>query len=129
VDRDAVDRWVGAYERAWRSPGTEQLAELFTEDVSYFMSPWAEAVQGLDAVAELWESEREGPDEPFTMTSEIVALDGDRAVVRVAVDYHRDRPSRWRDLWLVDFGGDGRCARFEEWPFAPDQRDGHEGTA
>jgi ketosteroid isomerase-like protein len=128
VDREAVARWVDAYEEVWRSPGTDRLAELFTEDVSYLMSPWAAAVEGLDAVAELWEAEREGPDEPFTMSSEVVAVDGDRAVVRVEIEYRRDRPSRWRDLWLIDFERDGRCRRFEEWPFAPNQRDGHEGS-
>jgi hypothetical protein len=32
---------------------------------------------------------------------------------------------RWRDLWVIRFGDDGRCVAFEEWPFAPPQRDGH----
>ena len=35
VDRDAVERWIARYERAWRTMGTEQLAELFSPDVSY----------------------------------------------------------------------------------------------
>jgi hypothetical protein len=33
---------------------------------------------------------------------------------------------RWRDLWVIRFDDDGRCVAFEEWPFAPRQRDGHE---
>lgn len=118
VDRSDVERWVAGYERAWRSPGTEQLAELFTPDVSYLASPWERPVTGLDQLAELWEGERDGPDEVFTIASEVIAIDGDVAVVRVEVDYV-DNASRWRDLWVVNFASDGRCRAFEEWPFAP----------
>ena len=60
----------------------------------------------------------------FRMRSEIVAIDGHVAVVRVAVDY--DDGQRWRDLWVLALDDHGRCDHFEEWPFAPHQRDGHE---
>jgi ketosteroid isomerase-like protein len=123
MERPAVERWVEGYERAWRSPGTDALAELFTPDVFYRVSPWAERLPGLDQLAAFWEAGRDGPDEEFTMTSEVVAVDGDVAVVRVSVDYARDRD--WRDLWVLRFAADGRCAAFEEWPFAPGQDDGH----
>jgi ketosteroid isomerase-like protein len=119
VERADVERWVTAYERAWRAPGTELLAEIFTPDVSYLPSPWGEPVEGLDALTRFWDDERDGPDDQFTMASEVVAVDGDVAVVRVSVDYEGP-PSRWRDLWVVTFTEDGRCRRFEEWPFAPE---------
>jgi ketosteroid isomerase-like protein len=126
VDRAHVDSWVAGYEAAWRTAGTGSLAELFTPDATYSMSPWREPVTGLDALGELWESERDGPDEPFTLEAEIVAVDGDTAVVRLAVDYGRTTGGgQWRDLWVLRFAPDGRCRAFEEWPFAPRQRDGH----
>ncbi|HTZ09012.1 MAG TPA: nuclear transport factor 2 family protein [Acidimicrobiales bacterium] len=128
VRRDFVERWVAVYEEVWRTPGTARLAELFTPDVVYSPSPWAEPVRGLPALAAFWETERDGADEAFTMAAELVALDADTAVVRVAVDYgDEERPGeRWRDLWVLRFAAGGRCARFEEWPFAPGQRHGHE---
>jgi ketosteroid isomerase-like protein len=125
VDRAHVDSWVAGYEAAWRTAGTDALARLFTPQASYSMSPWREPAVGLDALAELWESERDGPDEPFTLEREVVAVDGDTAVVRLAVDYGRNTGGRWRDLWVLRFAPDGRCEAFEEWPFAPGQRDGH----
>lgn len=125
VDREAVSRWVEAYERAWRTPGTAPLGELFSPDVSYLPSPWARPVSGLEELAEFWESGRDGPDERFTLSSEVVAVEGTTAVVRVSVDYLGPDTSRWRDLWVLEFAADGRCAAFEEWPFAPDQPDGH----
>jgi ketosteroid isomerase-like protein len=125
VERADVEAWVSAYVRAWRSPGTERLAEIFTPDVAYLLSPWRPAIEGIEAVAAMWEAERDGPDEGFTFASEVVAVDGDTAVVRAEVEYSGPDSSRWRDLWVLRFAGDGRCQAFEEWPFAPSQRDGH----
>lgn len=116
---------MAGYERAWRSPGTDALNELFTESASYSASPWAEPIEGLAALRRFWDAARSGPDEGFQMRSEIVAIDGQVAVVRVAVEY--DDGQRWRDLWVLGLTEEGRCEHFEEWPFAPDQPDGHEG--
>jgi len=125
MEHDDVRGWVERYERAWRSPGTEALAELFTEDATYLVSPWAPPFEGMAAISDLWDSEREGPGEEFTMDSEVVAVDGDTAVVRVGVEYVATG-NRWKDLWVLRFDADRRCAAFEEWPFAPDQPDGHQ---
>jgi SnoaL-like domain len=117
IRREELSRWLLGYEKAWREPGTARLAELFTYDVVYSPSPWSDPVVGLEALAEFWEAEREGPDEPFWMTSEVLALDNETAVVRVAVTYER-QDRLWRDLWVLRFASGGRCDSFEEWPFA-----------
>ena len=124
MDRASVETWVAGYERLWRTPGTDRLAELFTPDASYLPGPWARPVEGLDAIARFWEAERNGADEEFTMSSEVVAVDSATAVVRVFVGYAESGRS-WRDLWVLGFADDGRCWWFEEWPFAPDQITGH----
>jgi ketosteroid isomerase-like protein len=123
IDRRHALEWIATYEGAWRTPGVDALAGVFTPDVTYTPSPWAEPLHGLDALGRFWESAREGFDEPFRMTSEVVAFDDPTAVIRVHVDYGDGE--HWRDLWIVSFDADGRCQAFEEWPFAPDQPDGH----
>jgi SnoaL-like domain len=124
MDSTAVQQWVGHYERLWRTPGTELLAELFVSDATYLPSPWAQPIEGLEAIARFWESDRVSADEEFTMSSDVVAVDGKTAVVRVFVRYAASG-RYWRDLWLLRFAADGRCSSFEEWPFAPGQPDGH----
>ena len=125
MDREAVETWVADYERLWRQPGTDRLGELFTTDAAYRPSPWVQVLEGVEAIAAFWEAERVGPDEEFTMSSDVVAMDGNTVVVRVFVEYGAAGGPLWRDLWVLEFAEDGRCLSFEEWPFAPDQADGH----
>jgi len=119
ASRQSAARWIAAYEAAWRAPGTDALAGIFTPDATYRHGPYDEPVVGLPAIARMWEAGRDGPDEAFKMASEIIAVDGATAVVRVQVLYGDPVTQQWRDLWLVRFAPDGRCAAFEEWPFAP----------
>ena len=124
VERDDLTGWVARYEQVWRAGGTDRLGELFTDDASYSPAPWDEPLRGLEAIAAFWARDGDSALEEFGMTSEIVALDGAVGVVRVAVDYPAGDP--WRDLWVITLTVDGRCSAFEEWPFAPRQRTGHE---
>jgi hypothetical protein len=119
TDRATVNRWLAAYEAAWRTPGTATLGDLFIADATYLQSPYEEPVVGLGDIARMWEREREGPDEVFTLRSEIVAIDGGTAVVRVEVAYGDPVRQEYRDLWIIGLTNDGRCTRFEEWPFWP----------
>jgi hypothetical protein len=121
MDRADLARWIDAYERLWRTAGTNALGELFTADAVYSAGPFTEPVTGLPAIATFWEAQREGPDEPFTMRWEPVAVEGDVGVARVEVAYGALAPQVFRDLWIVTLGPDGRCRAFEEWPFFPGQ--------
>ena len=121
MDRADLARWIDGYERAWRTAGTADLATLFTADATYQAGPYTERVVGLPAIAAFWEAERDGPDEPFTMRSEPVAVEGDVGVARVEVGYEGPPALVYRDLWIVTLQDDGRCCAFEEWPFFPGQ--------
>ncbi|TDC35603.1 nuclear transport factor 2 family protein [Micromonospora sp. KC213] len=121
MDRKQVAGWIAAYERAWRTPGTKTLAEIFVDGVTYRQGPYRSPVVGLPSLARMWEDERNGPDEVFQMTSEIIAVEGNTAVARVEVRYADPVDQEYRDLWIIRFAEDGRCASFEEWPFWPTQ--------
>jgi ketosteroid isomerase-like protein len=125
IDRESVGQWLAGYETAWRAPGTDGLAALFTSDAVYSQAPYEQPVTGLDAIKRMWEEEREAPDEVFTVTTDIVAVDGPAAVVRVEVHYGDPPVQEYLDLWVIRFADDGRCTWFEEWPYWP----GHSYTA
>ncbi len=118
-DRASVAAWIELYERAWRTAGTGLLAELFSEDAAYRMSPYEQPARGLEAIGALWERERVAHNERFELRSEILAVEGETAVARIEVAYATG--AEYRDLWVVRFAADGRCHEFEEWPFRPGQ--------
>jgi hypothetical protein len=122
VNRDELAGWLAAYERAWRAPGTQAVADLFVSDATYQMAPYAQPYVGVEQISDLWERERDSPDEVFTMDCEIVALDGDTGVIRVTVRYGDPVEEEYRDLWIIRLDETGRCASFEEWPFRADYR-------
>ena len=119
MDRIGLRAWVELYERAWRTAGTELLAQLFAPEATYQTAPFEEPFHGRPAIAAMWEAGRAGPDEVFTMASEVVAVDGDTGVARVEVRYGDPVDQHYRDLWVVRFDAGGRCIAFEEWPFWP----------
>ena len=57
--------------------------------------------------------------ETFTAKPELVAVDGQRAVVFVEVAYGDPDEQEYRDLWLLRFADDGRVDDFEEWAYWP----------
>jgi hypothetical protein len=118
LTREELRAWIDAYERAWRTPGTEPLRELFADEATYRTAPFEPPFRGLAAIAAFWESGRDGPDEEFAMTTEVVAVEGDTGVARVEVRY-ADKGSHYRDIWIARFDDSGRCVEFEEWPFWP----------
>lgn len=119
TDRAMVSRWLAGYEAAWRAPGTDGLADLFTRGATYLQSPYERPVTGLDAIRRMWDRQREGPAEVFTLATEIIAVDGPTAVVRAEVRYGDPMRQEYRDLWIIRLGEDGHCSWFEEWPFWP----------
>jgi SnoaL-like domain len=129
MDRVGVRAWVELYERAWRTAGTDLLAELFAPEATYQTAPFEEPFRGLPAIAAMWEAGRAGPEEVFTMRSEVVAVEGETGVARVEVGYGDPVSQQYRDLWVVRYDAAGRCITFEEWPFWPKGTQGgwHEG--
>src|SRR5258705_12179312 len=124
MDRAQLIEWLDGYERAWRTPGTGALVELFTEVATYSTAPYEDPHRGLEAIGEMWEAERLGADEVFEMASEVVAVEGDAGVARVEVHYGAPKEKQYRDLWIVRLNEQGLCFHFEEWPFWPPDQQG-----
>jgi ketosteroid isomerase-like protein len=121
TDRALVSSWLAGYESAWRASGTDGLAGLFTGDATYLQSPYEQPVTGLAAIKLMWEREREGPGEVFTLATDILAVDRSTAVVRAEVSYGPPERQEYRDLWVIRFAADGLCSWFEEWPYWPER--------
>jgi hypothetical protein len=124
MDRVQLIDWIERYERAWRTPGTDVLGDLFAEDATYSTGPYENPHRGLPAIARMWEAERIGPDEEFEMSAEVIAVEGDTGVARIEVQYGAPKGKAYRDLWIVRLDESGLCSHFEEWPFWPPDQPG-----
>jgi ketosteroid isomerase-like protein len=129
TDHATVKRWIAGYELAWRAIGTDGLAVLFTPGATYLQSPYEQPVVGIAAICRMWDEERDGADEIFTLATEVVAIDGDTAVVRAEVRYGDPVRQEYRDLWILRLTDDGACAWFEEWAYWPGQPSSAHGDA
>src|SRR3954465_11685073 len=73
--REDVSSWVDRYEAAWRAPGTESLRDVFAEDASYQQGPYHQRLVGLHTIAAMWDRQREGAHELFTLKPETGAVE------------------------------------------------------
>ena len=96
----------------------EAVGALFTEDAAYRASPYEPSQVGQAAIKAFW---LDDAGRSFSMDAEVVAVDGDVAVVRVDVLYESPRVQEYRDVWILRFSADGRVADFEEWAYWPGQ--------
>ncbi len=116
MDTTSAMDWVDRYIAAWRRSDAADLEDLFTPDIAYRTSPYDPPMIGHPALAEFWVGDA-GRD--FTAEASPIAVQDERAVIRVEVVYRTPQHSEYRDLWLLRFAADGRVADFEEWAYWP----------
>jgi ketosteroid isomerase-like protein len=132
VEKAEVDRWLRAYVEAWKSYDSEQIGDLFSEDVRYRYHPYDEPVVGRAELVRSWLGEASDPgtsdggavadrDEPGTYDAayRAVAVDGDVAVATGASTYLSGPGGLVKEVFdncfVMRFDSAGRCREFTEW--------------
>ncbi len=116
---DTVQAWLDRYIAAWRANDAGMIGDLFTDDAAYSFRPWVddrETIRGRDAIVAAW---LEDPDEPGSWAAayEPFAVDGDRAVAvgwSTYVGTGDAAEDRYHNVFLLEFGPDGRCRSFRD---------------
>jgi hypothetical protein len=126
MDRSAVDQWLQAYVRAWKSYDPVEIEALFADNVQYRYHPYDDPVHGRKAVVATWLGEGDkdaasSRDEPDTYDASYhaIAVDGDVAVA-TGTTWYRATPGgivdkEFDNCFVMRFDGDGRCTEFTEW--------------
>lgn len=115
----AIDDWLAAYRRAWKTDAPEDVAALFTEDVRYSTAPYRKPLEGVEEVSSYWLGEKESGI-PWTFEPRVLAQERDLYVVEVLVRYPEGEEGgqgavEYRDIWLVRLAEDGRAREFVEY--------------
>lgn len=127
MDRAAAQDWLDRYVDAWKSYDRDEIAALFSEDVSYRYHPYDEPVVGRAAVISSWLGEDSSDngastrDEPGTYDASYspVAVDGD-VVIATGTSSYRESPDgplarTYSNCFVMRFDGEGRCEEFTEY--------------
>jgi uncharacterized protein (TIGR02246 family) len=114
VDTDDVRRWVDGYVEVWHTNDPEGIGALFTDDARYSTAPFREPWAGREAIVAGW-LDRKDQDGDWTFEYDVVAIDGDLAVVRGETKYPTWDPPAYSNLWLIRLDGDGRATEFVEY--------------
>jgi hypothetical protein len=121
MNRSDVERWIGAYQDAWRTDDPATIGALFTEDAVYSPYPWPRGERnwvGRDEIVRRWVDHGDSRI-GWRFDHEIVAVDGHTAVIEGWTDYDRGEGAPWEEqfanIWIVGFADDGRARSFREW--------------
>jgi hypothetical protein len=113
MDTSVVTAWVDAYVRAWNSNDPADIGRLFTDDALYYTGPFDAPWEGRDTIIQKWLRRQDAPG-TTSFRYEVLASTSDRGVVRGWTLYH-DPAREYSNIWLIDFGPNGRCRAFTEW--------------
>jgi len=112
--------WMQAYVEAWASDDPRDVSALFAEDARYFTEPYAEPWEGREEIVRQWIAHGDSAID-WSFTYEVIALDGDAAVVQGHTVYAEQgepdpKPRKeYENLWVIRFAPDGRAREFTEW--------------
>ena len=126
MDRAGAQTWLDSYVAAWLSYDADDIAALFSDDISYRYHPYDDPVVGRDAVVASWLGESDSDeastrDAPGTYSAHYapVAVDDD-VVVATGTSEYRERPDgpvvrAYHNCFVMRFDAAGRCREFTEY--------------
>ena len=126
MDHKAAQDWLDRYVDAWRSYDRDDVASLFTEDVTYRYHPSDEPTVGRDAVVASWLGEGDSSvastrDAPGTYDAAYspIAVDGD-VVVATGTSTYTEVPGGpvvrvYDNCFVMRFDSEARCREFTEY--------------
>jgi len=126
MDHASAQNWLDRYVAAWLTYDPGQIADLFSDDISYRYHPNDVPIVGREAVVASWlgesqESDASTRDEPGTYRATYVpvAVDGDVVVATGSTDYLSGPGGAvekvYDNCFVMRFDETGRCREFTEY--------------
>ncbi len=117
MDRASFESWLEAYGRAWRERNPQAAANLFTEDGTYQVTPFAEAMRGHPAILAYW-SQVARTQQDIQFGYEVLAVSAEVGIARWWASFALIPPglqTRLDGIFLISLDDDGRCLSLREW--------------
>ena len=117
MDRTSFESWLEAYGRAWRERNPQAAANLFTEDGTYQVTPFVEAMRGRPAILAFW-SHVAQTEQDIQFGYEVLAVTAEAGIARWWASFVIVPPglqTRLDGIFLISLDDDGRCTSLREW--------------
>jgi hypothetical protein len=115
--REAAERWLERYGRAWEGRSGAEAAALFTADGVYEWGPFEEPLRGRDAIRSRWDA-AVGAQRDVRFEATLLGLLGDQAVAHWRCEFGLVGVPGSIELdgvFLITLDDAGLCTEFREW--------------
>ena len=117
METTTLRSWMDAYGRAWIGRNPRAAANLFAEDGTYQVTPFAEPIRGRSAILDYWthvaETERD-----IQFGYEVLALTPEVGIARWWASFlivPQGLQTKLDGIFLIALDADSRCKSLREW--------------
>jgi len=117
LDEAGLRAWLARYQTAWEQKEPDQAAALFTVDATYQETPYADPLQGRDAIRDYWArvtADQSGIE--FTFLP--ISVSGQTGVAQWSAKFHSisgDVAVELNGIFVLEFAVDGEVSALREW--------------
>lgn len=110
--------WLEGFSDAWRTGDQDAVADLFAPGARYHESPFAEPLEGRDAIRGYWAQGARHSRRDVEFRAEKLAADSKGGIAHWAAEFTSE-PGEHRvrldGILMATVNADGRCTEFREW--------------
>lgn len=117
MNRTAFESWLEGYGRAWSDRDAQAAADLFTEDGTYQVTPFVDAMRGRPAIFEYW-SHVAQTERDIQFGYEVLAVTPEIGIARWRASFvivPQGLRTKLDGIFVISLDGDGRCRSLKEW--------------
>ena len=117
MTQEAFATWLEKYGHAWEVRDANTVADLYTEDGTYQVTPFVEPMRGRAAILDYWKHLAQ-TEENIQFGYEILALTPDHGIARWWASFvivPQQSKTKLDGIFVVALDDQGRCSRLREW--------------
>ncbi len=117
MEREAFENWLDSYGRAWMGRDPNAAVALYTDDATYQVTPFGEALRGRDEIHTHWEWVAR-TEERIQFDYEVFAVIAENGVARWWASFLIVPPgleTKLDGIFVVTLNSEGRCLSLREW--------------
>jgi ketosteroid isomerase-like protein len=117
MEKESLKSWLDSYGQAWMGRDPNAAVALYTDDATYQVTPFDEALRGRAAIYRYWVGVAK-TQERIHFDYEVIAVTAEKGVARWWASFVIMPPgleTKLDGIFLVSLNSDGRCQSLREW--------------